>query len=91
MLSGMLQQATIVMGESEGSSQLAYSTIPQLELSLERERERAREGKRNKEAKEAKKERELGREQEGPKEKQREIDDRWKKKHTRGNPQAATD
>lgn len=76
MLSGMLQQATIMMGESEGSNQLAYSTIPQLELSLERggERERAREGKINKEAKEAKKERELGREQEGPKEKQMKIE-----------------
>lgn len=54
MLSGMLQQATVRMGESEGSNQLAYSTIPQLEQSLERKREEQERAK--KEAKEAKKE-----------------------------------
>lgn len=57
MLSGMLQQATIVMGESEGSSQLAYSTIPQLELSLERGGEREKEQERAKEIKKQKKQR----------------------------------
>lgn len=53
MLSGMLQQATVRMGESEGSNQLAYSTIPQLEQSLERKREeQERAKKRSKRGKE---------------------------------------
>lgn len=53
MLSGMLQQATVRMGESEGSNQLAYGTIPQLEQSLERKREeQERAKKRSKRGKE---------------------------------------
>lgn len=51
MLSGLLQQATIMMGESEGSNQLAYSTVPQSELSLDRKREKEDGGEQEKQKK----------------------------------------
>ena len=101
MLSGMLQQAIIMMGECEGqqSASIQYCTSIRTELGeTERERERAR-GRGEPKAKEMKRERERERERESCAENerdQRKVErniggDRWKKKHTRGNPQAATD
>lgn len=83
-------------GESEGSNQLAYGTVPQLELSLDRKREREDGGEQEKQKKRSKggqqrsekgRNEDLTKDQEENKEnkKQRQRDgDRWEKKIHRG-------